>query len=438
MERIPPHNDEAERSVLGSALLSKDALFDVVELLTEDDFYSEIHKEIFRSIKELYRKSSPVDTLTVSEEIKRRNSLEMVGGRAYIAALAADVPSTSNAAEYAKIVSQKASLRRLIETADDIVQKSYEENMETNAILDFAEKEIFEIAQKGQKSDFTHIKDVLLENINIIDKVSQLDGNLTGLTTGFRDLDQMTSGLQRSDLIILAARPAMGKTAFALSVAQQAAVKGGASVMIFSMEMSKEQLGQRLLSMESRIDMQSLKTGNLERTDWDQINMALDVLSKADINIDDTPGISISEMRSKCRKYKLEHDLKLIIIDYLQLMSGSGRSTDSRQQEISDISRSLKALARELNVPVLALSQLSRAVEQRPDHRPMLSDLRESGAIEQDADVVMFIYRDDYYNKDTELKGISEIIIAKQRNGPIGTVNLAWLPEYTKFANLER
>ena len=279
MERIPPHNDEAERSVLGSALLSKDALFDVVELLTEDDFYSEIHKEIFRSIKELYRKSSPVDTLTVSEEIKRRNSLEMVGGRAYIAALAADVPSTSNAAEYAKIVSQKASLRRLIETADDIVQKSYEENMETNAILDFAEKEIFEIAQKGQKSDFTHIKDVLLENINIIDKVSQLDGNLTGLTTGFRDLDQMTSGLQRSDLIILAARPAMGKTAFALSVAQQAAVKGGASVMIFSMEMSKEQLGQRLLSMESRIDMQSLKTGNLERTDWDQINMALDVLS---------------------------------------------------------------------------------------------------------------------------------------------------------------
>ena len=237
MERIPPHNDEAERSVLGSALLSKDALFDVVELLTEDDFYSEIHKEIFRSIKELYRKSSPVDTLTVSEEIKRRNSLEMVGGRAYIAALAADVPSTSNAAEYAKIVSQKASLRRLIETAGDIVQKSYEENMETNAILDFAEKEIFEIAQKGQKSDFTHIKDVLLENINIIDKVSQLDGNLTGLTTGFRDLDQMTSGLQRSDLIILAARPAMGKKAFALSVAQQAAVKGGASVMIFSMEL---------------------------------------------------------------------------------------------------------------------------------------------------------------------------------------------------------
>ena len=401
MERIPPHNDEAERSVLGSALLSKDALFDVVELLTEDDFYSEIHKEIFRSIKELYRKSSPVDTLTVSEEIKRRNSLEMVGGRAYIAALAADVPSTSNAAEYAKIVSQKASLRRLIETADDIVQKSYEENMETNAILDFAEKEIFEIAQKGQKSDFTHIKDVLLENINIIDKVSQLDGNLTGLTTGFRDLDQMTSGLQRSDLIILAARPAMGKTAFALSVAQQAAVKGGASVMIFSMEMSKEQLGQRLLSMESRIDMQSLKTGNLERTDWDQINMALDVLSKADINIDDTPGISIMEMKNKCRRLKAERGLDLIVIDYLQLMNMEGKKTDSRTQEISALSRSLKLLARELDCP----------------------------------DIVIFLYRDEYYNEDTDKPGECEVIVAKHRSGPTGTVDVTWLGKYTRFAD---
>ena len=274
MERIPPHNGEAERSVLGSALLDKDALFDVVELLTPDDFYSETHKEIFKAITDLYKRSAPVDALTVSEELKKRNSLEMVGGRAYIATLSADVPSTSNAAEYAKIISQKASLRRLISTADDIVQKSYEENMDTNAILDFAEQGIFEIAQKGQKSDFAHIKDVLLENINIIDRISQLDGNLTGLTTGFRDLDQMTSGLQRSDLIILAARPAMGKTAFALSVAQQAAIKGDASVMIFSMEMSKEQLGQRLLSMESRIDMQNLKTGNLERKDWDQIGRA--------------------------------------------------------------------------------------------------------------------------------------------------------------------
>ena len=434
-ERIPPHSDDAERSVLGAVMKNKEALFDVLEILTPEDFYSEIHKEIFRSIKELYRKSSPVDTLTVSEEIKRRNSLEMVGGRAYIAALAADVPSTSNAAEYAKIVSQKASLRRLIETADDIVQKSYEENMETNAILDFAEKEIFEIAQKGQKSDFTHIKDVLLENINIIDKVSQLDGNLTGLTTGFRDLDQMTSGLQRSDLIILAARPAMGKTAFALSVAQQAAVKGGASVMIFSMEMSKEQLGQRLLSMESRIDMQSLKTGNLERTDWDQINMALDVLSKADINIDDTPGISIMEMKNKCRRLKAERGLDLIVIDYLQLMNMEGKKTDSRTQEISALSRSLKLLARELDCPVIVLSQLSRAPEQRPNHRPMLADLRESGSIEQDADIVIFLYRDEYYNEDTDKPGECEVIVAKHRSGPTGTVDVTWLGKYTRFAD---
>lgn len=435
MERIPPHNDEAEKSVLGSALLNKDALFDAVELLTEDDFYSEIHKEIFAAIKELYRRSSPVDTLTVSEEIKKRNSLELVGGRAYIASLAAEVPSTSNAAEYAKIVAQKASLRRLISAADDIVQKSYEENLETNEILDFAEREIFEIAQKGQKSDFTHIKDVLLENINIIDKVSQLDGNLTGLTTGFRDLDQMTSGLQRSDLIILAARPAMGKTAFALSVAQQAAVKGGASVMIFSMEMSKEQLGQRLLSMESRIDMQSLKTGSLERTDWDQINMALDVLSRANINIDDTPGISIMEMKNKCRRLKAEKGLDLVVVDYLQLMNMEGKKTDSRTQEISALSRSLKLLAREVDCPVIVLSQLSRAPEQRPNHRPMLADLRESGSIEQDADIVIFLYRDEYYNEDTEKPGECEVIVAKHRSGPTGTVDVTWLGKYTRFAD---
>lgn len=434
-ERIPPHNNEAERSVLGSALLDKDALFDVVELLTDDDFYNETHKEIFRAITDLYRKSAPVDALTVSEELKKRNSLEMVGGRAYIAALSADVPSTSNAAEYANIISQKASLRRLIATADDIMQKSYEENMETNAILDFAERGIFEIAQKGQKSDYAHIKDVLLENINIIDKMSQMEGNLTGLTTGFRDLDQMTSGLHRSDLIILAARPAMGKTAFALSVAQQAAIKGGASVMIFSMEMSKEQLGQRLLSMESRIDMQDLKTGKLERKDWDQINMALDVLSRADINIDDTPGISIMEMKNKCRRLKAERGLDLVVVDYLQLMSMEGKKNESRTQEISTLSRNLKLLARELDCPVIVLSQLSRAPEQRPNHRPMLADLRESGSIEQDADIVIFLYRDEYYNEDTEKPGECEVIVAKHRSGPTGTVDVTWLGKYTRFAD---
>ncbi len=435
IERIPPHNDEAERSVLGSALLDKDALFDVVELLTADDFYNEAHKEIFKAVTDLYKKSAPVDVLTVSEELKKRNSLEMVGGRAYIAALSADVPSTSNAAEYAKIISNKASLRRLIETSGDIMQASYDENMDTNAILDMAERQIFEIAQKGQKSDFAHIKDVLLENINIIDKMSQLEGNLTGLTTGFRDLDQLTSGLHRSDLIILAARPAMGKTAFALSVAQGAAIKGAASVMIFSMEMSKEQLGQRLLSMESRIEMQSLKTGKLERKDWDQINMALDTLSRASINIDDTPGISIMEMKNKCRRLKAEKGLDLIVIDYLQLMSIEGKKTESRQQEISTLSRNLKLLARELDCPVIVLSQLSRAVEQRPNKRPMLSDLRESGSIEQDADIVIFLYRDEYYNPETDKPGECEVIVAKHRSGPTGTVDVTWLGKYTRFAD---
>ena len=435
IERIPPHNDEAERSVLGSALLDKDALFAVVELLTADDFYNEAHKEIFKAVTDLYKKSAPVDVLTVSEELKRRNSLEMVGGRAYIAALSADVPSTSNAAEYAKIISNKSSLRRLINTAGDIMQTSYDENMETNAILDMAEREIFEIAQKGQKSDFSHIKDVLLENINIIDKMSEMEGNLTGITTGFRDLDQLTSGLHRSDLIILAARPAMGKTAFALSVAQGAAIKGNASVMIFSMEMSKEQLGQRLLSMESRIEMQSLKTGKLERKDWDQINMALDTLSRANINIDDTPGISIMEMKNKCRRHKAEKGLDLIVIDCLQLMSIEGKKTESRTQEISQLSRSLKLLARELDCPVIVLSQLSRAVESRPNKRPMLSDLRKSGSIEQDADIVIFLYRDEYYNPETDKPGECEVIVAKHRSGPTGTVDVTWLGKYTRFAD---
>lgn len=435
IERIPPHNDEAERSVLGSALLDKDALFDVVEVLSADDFYNEAHKEIFKAVTDLYKKSAPVDVLTVSEELKKRNSLEMVGGRAYIAALSADVPSTSNAAEYAKIVSNKASLRRLISTAGDIMQTSYDENLETNTILDMAESQIFEIAQKGQRSDFAHIKDVLLENINIIDKMSQMEGNLTGITTGFRDLDQLTSGLHRSDLIILAARPAMGKTAFALSVAQGAAIKGKASVMIFSMEMSKEQLGQRLLSMESRIDMQALKTGKLERKDWDQINTALDALSRANIHIDDTPGISIMEMKNKCRRLKAEQGLDLIVIDYLQLMSIEGKKSESRTQEISILSRNLKLLARELDCPVIVLSQLSRAVEQRPNKRPMLSDLRESGSIEQDADIVIFLYRDEYYNPDTDKPGECEVIVAKHRSGPTGTVDVTWLGKYTRFAD---
>lgn len=433
-ERIPPHSIEAEKSVLGAALLSKDALLDVVEIVKAGDFYDSNHREIFEAIQDLYRRSAPVDALTVSEELKKRNSLEMVGGRAYIASLSSGTPTTSNATEYAKIVVESAAVRRLISTADDIVTKGYEGSMDAGQMLDYAERGIFEISQSRQKGQYAHIKDVLLENIEIIDRASQMDGGLTGITTGFKYLDSMTSGLQRSDLIILAARPAMGKTAFALSLALNAAVKGGASVMVFSLEMSKEQLGQRLLSMESKVSMQNLKTGRLERRDWDDINIALDVLSKANINIDDTAGINIMEMKSKCRRLKGEEGLDLVVIDYLQLMTPEGRA-DSRTQEISVISRNLKLLARELDCPVLVLSQLSRAPETRTDHRPMLSDLRESGSIEQDADIVIFLYRDEYYNEDTESPGECEVIVAKQRSGPTGTVKVTWLDKLTKFVD---
>ncbi|QOX64919.1 replicative DNA helicase [Anoxybacterium hadale] len=437
-ERIPPHNDDAEKSVLGSILLDKEALFEVLEILRPEDFYSEMHKEIYSGVIELYRKNQPVDILTVSEELKKRKSLEMVGGRAYIALLSTLVPSTSNAAEYAKIIGEKAILRRLIGTASDIVDKSYQEKMGPSEVLDFAERGIFEIAQQRQSKDFAPIKDVLWSNIARLDELSKLDGNITGLTTGFIDLDARTSGLQKSDLIMLAARPAMGKTAFALNIAQQAAIKGKGTVLIFSLEMSRDQLGQRMLSMESRIEMQKLKTGSLERKDWDQIHMALDSLSKANIFIDDSPGITAMEIKNKCRRLKADKGLDLVVIDYLQLMSYEGK-TENRQQEISSLSRFLKLLAREMDCPVIVLSQLSRAVEQRTDHRPILSDLRESGSIEQDADIVMFLYRDEYYNPETTDKpNICEVIIAKQRSGPTGTVELTWLGKYTRFVDKSR
>ena len=432
--RIPPHSLDAERSALGASLLSKDALFGVVENVKAGDFYDANHREIFEAIQNLARRNVPVDALTVSEELKTRGTLEMVGGRAYIASLSSGTPTTANAEEYAKIIAQKASSRKLIEMANDVIEKGYEGSMDPGALLDYAESGIFEISQQRQKGQYTHIRDVLLENIEIIDKAAQMEGGLTGVTTGFRDLDEKTSGLQKSDLIILAARPAMGKTAFALTVALNAALKGGASVLVFSMEMAKEQLGQRLLAMESRVDMQSLKKGKLQRRDWDDINDALDSLSKANIHIDDTAGVSIMEMKSKCRRMKAEEGLDLVIIDYLQLMNPEGRA-DSRTQEISVISRNLKLLARELDCPVIVLSQLSRAPEQRTDHRPMLSDLRESGSIEQDADIVLFLYRDEYYNKEEAVPGECEVIIAKQRSGPTGTVKIAWLEKITKFVD---
>ncbi len=435
VERIPPHNEEAERCVLGAAMLSKDAMYDVIEEVKADDFYNENHKEIFNAIMDLYRDNKPVDMLTVCEELKTKKALEMVGGRAYIATLTTEVPSTTNAGEYAKIVSEKASLRALIGTAEDIMNKSYQGKDDTQEILNYAESGIFQIGQKRQKSDYTPIQDVLLRNVEIIDAASKNQGKVVGIPTGFKDLDNLTSGLHRSDLIILAARPAMGKTAFALNIAQQTATKAGASVLIFSLEMSKEQLGQRLLAIQARVEMQKLKTGSLERKDWDRLNLALDELHSSKIFIDDTPGVSIMEMRNKCRRLKAEHGLDLVVIDYLQLMQGDGR-TDNRQQEISAISRNLKLLAREMDCPVIVLSQLSRAPEQRQDHRPILSDLRESGSIEQDADIVIFLYRDDYYNPDnSEKHGICEVNLAKHRSGPTDKVELTWVERYTKFSD---
>ncbi len=432
-ERIPPHSIEAEKSVLGSALQSKEALFEVLEILEPDDFYSEHHKEVFEAVKELNRRSEPVDILTVSEELKRRNTLAMVGGRAFVASLPTEAPSTSNAESYAHIIKEKAILRTLIKASADILDRSYKDKTDSQEVLGFAEQEIFNIARAKQKKDYTSLGDVLIENINQIDAMAQNSGNLIGLTTGFVDLDDKTAGLQKSNLIIVAARPAMGKTAFVLNIAQNAAIKGNATVLMFSLEMSKEELGMRMLSSDTCIDLAKLKKGDLNRGEWDDLYIGIDRLTKAGIYIDDTPGISLMEMKNKCRRLKAEKGLDLIIVDYLQLME---TKAESRQQEISKLSRSLKILAKEMDCPVIVLSQLSRAVEQRMEKKPQLSDLRESGAIEQDADLVMFLYRDEYYNPETtEKPNTCEIIIAKHRGGSTGTVELAWLGKYTKFAD---
>ena len=434
MERIPPHNEEAERSALGAVMLNKEALLDVTEEVKPEDFYNESHREIFDAIMNLYRENTAVDMLTVCEELNRRKALDMVGGRAYIATLTAEVPSTANAGEYAKIVSEKAMLRRLITAAEDITIKGYDDKMAAEELLDYAAGDIFRIAQKRQRNDYAKIQDVLMKNLRIIDQAVQNKGQVIGLPTGFKQLDEKTSGLQPSDLIIVAARPGMGKTAFALNIAQQSAVKAGASVLIFSLEMSQEQLGQRLIAMQARVESEKLKKGTLDLKDWDRINFALNELNNTKIVIDDTPGISIMEMRNKCRRLKAEQGLDLIVVDYLQLMTFDGRA-DSRQQEISALSRHLKLLAREMNCPVIVLSQLSRAPELRQDKRPMLSDLRESGSIEQDADIVMFLYRDDYYNENTEKPGVCEINIAKHRSGPTDRIDLTWVARYTKFSD---
>ena len=434
MERIPPNNQEAERSALGAAMLSKEALMDVAEEVRAEDFYNESHIEIFKAIMNLYRENKAVDMLTVCEELKKQKALDMVGGRAYIGTLTSEVPSTANAGDYSKIVSQKAMTRQLIRTSEEITARGYEDKTPAEELVNRAEAEIFQIAQKRQKNDYAKIQDVLMKNLKQIDEAGRNKGGVVGLPTGFKQLDEKTSGLQRSDLIIVAARPGMGKTAFALNIAAQSAIKADAAVMIFSLEMSQEQLGQRLLAMEAKVESEKLKKGTLELKDWDSINLALNQLNATKIVIDDTPGVSIMEMRHKCRRMKAEMGLDLIVVDYLQLMTFDGR-TDSRQQEISALSRHLKLLAREMNCPVIVLSQLSRAPEQRQDKRPMLSDLRESGSIEQDADIVIFLYRDDYYNENTEKPGVCEVNLAKHRSGPTDRIELTWVARYTKFSD---
>ena len=434
MERIPPHNEEAERSALGACMLSKEALMDVAEEVRAEDFYNESHREIFNSIMRLYRENISVDMLTVCEDLKKQKALDMVGGRTYIGTLTSEVPSTANAGDYAKIVAEKAMMRQLIFASEEIAAKGYEDKEDTEGLINAAEASIFRIAQKRQKNDYAKIQDVLMKNLKMIDEAEINQGNVIGLPTGFKALDEKTSGLQKSDLIIIAARPGMGKTAFALNVAAQSAVKAKASVLIFSLEMSQEQLGQRLIAMQARVESEKLKKGNLERKDWDRINVALDELNETKIVIDDTPGISIMEMRNKCRRLKAEQGLDLVVIDYLQLMTFDGRA-DSRQQEVSALSRHLKLLAREMDCPVIVLSQLSRAPEQRQDKRPMLSDLRESGSIEQDADIVIFLYRDDYYNENSEKPGVCEVNLAKHRSGPTERLELTWVARYTKFSD---
>ena len=435
MDRIPPHNEEAERSALGACMLSKEALMDVAEEVKAEDFYNESHREIFRSIMRLFRENTSVDMLTVCEDLKKQKALDMVGGRTYIGTLTAEVPSTANAGDYARIIAEKAMLRQMIAASEEIAVKGYEDKEAADTLINDAEASIFRIAQRRQKRDYAKIQDVLMKNLRLIDEAEQNQGNATGLPTGFKRLDEITSGLQKSDLIIVAARPGMGKTAFALNIAAQSAVKANASVMIFSLEMSQEQLGQRLISMQAMVASEKLKKGTLERQDWDKINVALDQLNETKIVIDDTPGITVMEMRNKCRRLKAEQGLDLIVIDYLQLMTYEGR-TDNRQQEVSALSRHLKLLAREMDCPVIVLSQLSRAPEQRQDKRPMLSDLRESGSIEQDEDIVIFLYRDDYYNDNSEKPGICEVNLAKHRSGSTEKMELTWVARYTKFSDM--
>lgn len=437
--KIPPNDVEAEQAVIGSMLTDRDAVISAIEVLKEEDFYREDNKTIYEAILNLYNRSEPIDIITLKAELTSMGMFDKIGGLEYIVGLPEKVPTTANVEKYISIVKEKSELRRLIKAANEIIEQGYDPTENIDDIMNSAEKKIFNIMQDKDQKSYSPIKDVLIDAFTELEQLYNQKQHITGVPTGFIDLDYKTAGLHNSDLILIAARPAMGKSAFALNIATNAALKAKVPAVLFSLEMSKEQMVNRILCSEAMVDSNKVRTGKIDDDDWIKLADTMGDLSEAPIYIDDTPGISINEIRAKCRKLKLEKNIGLVVIDYLQLVQGSSkRAQGSREQEISEISRSLKILAKEINVPVIALSQLSRAPEQRPDHRPMLSDLRESGAIEQDADIVMFLYRDDYYNEDSEDKGLAEVIVAKHRAGSTGTVKLVWLGDYTKFANMER
>ena len=437
--KIPPNDVEAEQAVIGSMLTDRDAVISAIEVLKEEDFYREDNKTIYEAILNLYNRSEPIDIITLKAELTSMGMFDKIGGLEYIVGLPEKVPTTANVEKYISIVKEKSELRRLIKAANEIIEQGYDPTENIDDIMNNAEKKIFNIMQDKDQKSYSPIKDVLIDAFTELEQLYNQKQHITGVPTGFIDLDYKTAGLHNSDLILIAARPAMGKSAFALNIATNAALKAKVPAVLFSLEMSKELMVNRILCSEAMVDSNKVRTGKIDDDDWIKLADTMGDLSEAPIYIDDTPGISINEIRAKCRKLKLEKNIGLVVIDYLQLVQGSSkRAQGSREQEISEISRSLKILAKEINVPVIALSQLSRAPEQRPDHRPMLSDLRESGAIEQDADIVMFLYRDDYYNEDSEDKGLAEVIVAKHRAGSTGTVKLVWLGNYTKFANMER
>ena len=437
---VPPYNLEAEESVLGACLLSREAMANVLEVIRSDDFYKPAHTEMFNAMLELYGRGEPIDAVTLAEELRRRGTLEPLGGKPYIFTLVQTVPTAGSAIHYARIVEENALLRRLIDAAHNISEVAYAVPEDVEGAIDYSEDLIYKVAQRRDSQDFQPLRDLLTENMEIVEKLYEKGSSITGLPSGFTELDNITAGLQSSNLVVIAARPAMGKSAFAVSIAQHVAVDQNTPVVIFSLEMSKSELVQRLMCSEARVDSNRLRRGQLQDADWPKLSHALGRLAEAPIFIDDSASVTIMEMRAKCRRLKAKHGLGLVIVDYLQLMqpATANRRGDNRVQEVADISRSLKILARELDLPVIAVSQLSRNVEHRTDKRPMLADLRDSGSIEQDADIVIFIYRDEVYNPDSPQKGIAEIHIAKHRSGPIGKVDLAFLQHYTKFANLAR